>query len=119
MPKSAIIVLVLSLVLFIIGKTGFEYVGVNVFIILSALYVFSGISLIDFYLRKIIKSTLLRIIIHFAIFTGFSLVTAVFPLINYFTVYIIIAVVDSFVNFRKASIKKAKEEIVNETETEE
>lgn len=64
-------------------------VVINMLIILIALAFFSGISLLEFYLRKSIPFMFLRVIIHIIIAS------------NFFPVYILAAFVDSFANFRK------------------
>ncbi len=64
-------------------------VVLNMIFILSAMALFAGISLMDFYLRKTISIKFLRFIVHIII------------AFNFFPIYILAAFVDSFANFRK------------------
>jgi len=64
-------------------------VAANMLMILLSLALFSGMSLADFYLRKFIKVTFLRLILHGIIFLNLS------------PVYILAAFADTFFNFRK------------------
>lgn len=87
-------VLILVLIASVIYTAGMgniivNSVTINMLIVLIALAFFSGISLIEFYLRKSISFRFLRVIIHITIAT------------NFFPVYILAAFIDSFVNFRK------------------
>ena len=61
----------------------------NMLIVLIALAFFSGVSFLEFYLRKGIPFRFLRVVIHIIIAT------------NFFPIYPIVAFVDSFANFRK------------------
>ncbi len=71
------------------GNMIINTVIINMLIIFVSLAFFSGISLVDFYLRKALPFNFLRVIIHMII------------LMNFFPVYILAAFVDSFANFRK------------------
>ncbi len=118
MPKTSIFVLLLALVMAIFGNTGFEYVGFNVALVLGAMYFFCGISFIDFYLRRIVKGKVSRIFIQMILFFVSLVAGLVVPFANYFTVCLLIAVIDSFFDFRKISADKTKKETLNETEAE-
>ena len=67
------------------GNTIVSTVALNI----SAMALFAGISLTDFFLRKAIKIKFVRFIIHIII------------TFNFFPIYILAAFVDSFANFRK------------------
>lgn len=71
----------------------------NVFVVLIVMCFFAGVSLADFYMRKFIPMTFVRVLIH-------AMIT-----LNGFPIYIIAAFVDSFANFRKlqSDIKKGGE----------
>lgn len=62
---------------------------INMLIVLMTLAFFSGVSFLDFYLRKAIAFRFLRVMIHIIIAT------------NFFPIYLLVAFVDSFANFRK------------------
>ena len=64
-------------------------VMLNMIFVFSAMALFAGISLLDFYLRKSISIKFLRVIIHIII------------AFNFFPIYILAAFLDSFANFRK------------------
>ena len=77
-------------------------VALNMLVVLCAMCFFAGMSLVDFFARKFIPFTFIRLILH-----------AIISL-NAFFVYIIIAFVDSFANFRKLPVIYKKRGEVNE-----
>lgn len=79
-------------------------VALNMLMVLSAMCFFAGMSLVDFFARKFIPFTFIRIILH-------AIVS-----LNAFFIYIIIAFVDSFANFRKLPLIYKKRGEVNEAE---
>ncbi len=115
-PRSlvAIIVIAVALIILDIDQTVFV-VCVNIVIVLMTLCGFAGISFVDFYLRKNIASRLLRIIVYFAavMISPMALSVMNIPLVNVFTICSLIALVDSFFDFRKLKRKGN----LNETET--
>ncbi len=87
-----VLTVVLTAVLVFVASSGniiVNSVMINMLIVLIALAFFSGISLIEFYLRKSLPFGFLRVIIHIIIAT------------NFFPAYILAAFIDSFANFRK------------------
>lgn len=116
MPRSAVAVLALCLILFIINPQGkLSYISLNALMVLAAVSFFAGMSFVDFYLRGFVKSTLLRVVIHIFVFIFSTVFSGVSPYVNAFTAYILLASIDAFANFRKIS----KEEGGAEVETEE
>lgn len=71
------------------GNTVIITIALNMLIVILAMAFFSGISLMDFYLRKVLPIKLLRAVVHVLI------------AMNFFPVYILTAFIDSFANFRK------------------
>ena len=87
-PKTAVVIMLLSIFLYITNmEAEIGFIFLNLFIIMFMLCAFSGISFVDFYLRKSIKSKFVRVLIYF--------------FLNIFPLYVLIAIVDSFANFRK------------------
>ncbi len=79
-------------------------VALNMMVILSAMCFFAGVSLVDFFARRFIPFTFIRVVFHVIIS------------LNAFFIYIIIAFVDSFANFRKLPVIYKKRGEANETE---
>lgn len=108
LPKTAVIITALSFALFIINPQGnFSYVFLNALMILAAVSFFAGISFVDFYLRRALKSTPLRVVIHILVILFSAVFSGISPYVNLFVVYILLASVDAFANFRK--IRKEEE----------
>ena len=114
-PKSVVIVMLAALVLELTINTKLEYVFVNVFVIMGGLCFFSGLSLVEYFLRKKFKNAFGRIVIHFVIYSVLSGLILFIPFANYFTLYILIGAIDAFVDFRKIT-KKQKEGEAREAE---
>ncbi len=113
LPKTAVAIMILSFALFFISPEGkFSYVFLNALIVLGAVSFFAGMSFVDFYLRRIIKNTPIRVIIHIFVFLFSTVFSGVSPYVNLFIVYILLASVDAFANFRKIG----KEEEGGETD---
>ena len=117
MPKVMVIILALSLVLsFVIKSEEAGFVFVNVFAVLAALGFFTGMSIVDFYLRKKIKNFFGRLCLHLAIYFLSAFIAGIIPFANIFIVYILVGALDAFINFRR--IKKNTEEAPKEEEEE-
>lgn len=116
LPKITALIIVLAFILFVMNPKGsLSYVFLNVLIILLALYVFSGISILDFYMRRFIKNTFLRIIIHVFLIVSTAVFMGVSPYLNLFVVYVLLALIDSFVKLRRPlKREKGGEEDVKE-----
>ena len=83
-------------------------VVLNMFLILYAVLLFSGISAFEFYLRKIVKLAFFRIIIHILIISFVPFILLIYPLL---------ACLDSFLDFRKLpSADFSKDGETDETE---
>lgn len=116
MPRLSIIVFVLVVIAFFVSKSQkFDYVLVNMLVVLGTLCFFSGMSVVDFYLRKKIKNIFPRLLIHFAIYMISGVFTGIIPFANIFLIYILLSVVDSFVNIRRIKTND-KEGEINEEE---
>lgn len=113
MPKSAFFVMIAVFLLWHIGGKAAGVLG-NVFAILWALFFICAVSLVDFFLRKAIKPAFLRVIIHFVIYSVFSVLVRINPFVNIFVLYVILASVDSFVDlrrfFKERAVNDEKEE---------
>ena len=70
----------------------------------------------DFYLRRLIRSTFMRVVIHVLVIITATTTTMISPFVNVFVVYALIAVVDSFADFRKLSLEKEERGDCDETE---
>lgn len=95
-PRLMVLFAVISLVISFLNLGEVSVVALNVFVVLVSFFFFAGISFVEFFMRKKIKSGLIRIIIHIAVFFSLSAIAG--------AVYVIIAVIDAFCDFRK--IKK-------------
>lgn len=109
MPKLMVIIMLLSLALsFVIKNEEIGFVLINVFAVLASLGFFSGMSIVDFYLRKKINSVPARICAHLAIYFLSAFIAGIVPFANIFVIYIIAGAADAFVNIRR--IKKNMQE---------
>lgn len=116
MPKMAVLFMIFVTVLcFVFKSDDIFYVLINVVVVFGGLCFFSGMSVVDFFLRRKIEKMLPRIGVHFLIYMLSGFITGIIPYANIIFVYIVIAMLDSFVNIRR--IKPIKEEgEVNEEE---
>lgn len=99
MPKTAVIVMVIAFIANLFVNTNLEYVFVNVLVVLGGLCFFSGLSFVEYLLRKKFKNGFGRIIIHFVIY---AIVSSLIPFIP----YILLGVIDAFADFRKLGKKQ-------------
>lgn len=115
MPKAMVIIMVLSLALsFVIKSEEAGFVLINVFAVLASLGFFTGMSIVDFLLRKKIKNLFGRLCMHLAIYFLSAFITGIIPFANIFIVYTLMGAADAFINFRR--IKKNTEETPKEEE---
>ena len=106
-PKTMVIIMLVALGLYLINlPQEAEFVLLNIVVVFGAFCFFAGISFLDFYLRRIVKNTILRVVVHFIIFMCASALTSISPFFNIAIVYAFIAMIDSFVNIRKIGQKK-------------
>lgn len=116
LPRTAVLLFLPLIVLFCLFPKGdAAYVFVNVLLVLTAGAFFAGLSLVDFYLRKVVKNTFLRILIHIFVIMCGGMLSGISPFVNTFTLYAVIAAADSFADFRKIG-KKHKGGDKNEAE---
>ncbi len=97
--RIMVIIMLGAFVLFVLNmKSDLAYVFVNVFAILASLCLFAGISFVDYYLRIPVKNVIVRLIFYAValLFAG----TFVIPALC------ILAIVDSFADFRKIGRKE-------------
>lgn len=93
-PRTMVLVSITALVVYILDIDGtVSSVALNVFVVMLYLTCFAGLSMVDFYLRRGIRFTPLRLLIYFGAFMFMS----------YFVVFGLIGtgIVDSFFDFRK------------------
>ena len=109
--KVSVLTSVVALIMIpvsVIGvKTGSELLTtatLNMLVVLLTMCYFAGISLFDFYARKFIRFTFVRVILHIIIS------------VNVFPLYIIAAIADSFINFRKLPVTYEKAGDKNDAE---
>lgn len=116
-PRTALPVLIISAVsLIFLIKSDFMFVPVNLIMVIIAVYFFAGVSFVDFYLRRGIKNTFFRILIHILVIVSASSISAILPVVNVFVIYALLAIIDSFLNFRKLSLDTDMRGEENETE---
>lgn len=102
MPRISIIILILIFALFFVSSSEkMDYIFINMIVVLGGLCFFSGMSVVDFYMRKKIKNVFPRVLSHFLIYTVSGIITGIIPYVNIFLIYIIVSAVDSFANFRR------------------
>ena len=119
MPKTMVVIMILSLVLsFVIKNEKIGFVLINVFAVLVSLGFFSGMSVVDFYLRKKIENIPARFCAHLAIYFLSAFIAGVIPFANIFIVYILLGAIDAFINIRRIK-KNIEENPQNEEETHE
>ena len=83
-------VLLIAYLVFAAGKNPIvTSVMINMLIVFITLAFFSGVSFLEFYLRKLLPFKFLSVVIHVIIIANFS------------PIYILVAFIDSFANFRK------------------
>ncbi len=117
LPRSMVAVLALALILLVLGVwEELSYISANVFLVLIFLCFFAGMSFVDYYLRRIICGNFIRILIHIFVIITATTTTMISPFINIFVIYALIAVVDSFADFRKLSLEEEKRGDLDETE---
>jgi len=106
-PKTVSILAVITFVLTIVVKNeAVAYVLANAAVVFGSLCFFGGMSVVDFYMRRIVHSMFLRLTIHFVLYMFSAFMAGVNPYMNIFTIYILIGILASFVNIRA---KKARE----------
>ena len=116
LPKTTVVIMALSFALFFINPQGkFSYIFLNALMVLGAVSFFTGMSFVDFYLRRIVRSTPIRVVIHIFVFLFSTVFSGVSPYVNLFIVYILLASVDAFANFRKIG-KEEEGGMTDETE---
>ena len=100
----ALIMIPVSIVSVKAGADILTTAALNMLAVLLSMCCFAGVSLADFYGRRFIKPTFVRVVLHIII------------LFNVFPLYIIAAIIDSFVNFRKLPVTYEKAGDKNEAE---
>ena len=85
----AILAFALSVTSIINSNSFLSMTVLNIFVVLIVMSFFAGVSLADFYMRRFIPMTFVRVLLHIMIS------------LNGFPIYILAAFIDSFVNFRK------------------
>ena len=114
-PRTMVIIIALVIgLLFLDVEKTVNYVAVNLLMILLCLCFFAGMSILDYYLRSSIKWKFARVMTHGVIILFSSSFLNFSPYINIMTVYILLAIADSFFDFRK--IRKRRTECETETE---
>lgn len=108
-PKPVSVLFILALVLmFLVKNETVVYVLANSAVILGSLCFFGGMSVVDFYMRRIIHGTVMRLIIHFLLYIFSAFMAGISPFINIFTVYVLLGIVASFVNIRAKKVREAE-----------
>lgn len=90
--------------------------ALNVCVVIGVFCLTAGISFVEYYLQKSNIKTFFRVLIHLFILNSTLGMAAVSPLVNAYTGYLGLAIVDSLFNFRKIGKGREKEENDNETE---
>ena len=93
-PRLMICVLLLMLAVLFAGvPQEAEYIILNIAVVLFYICSFAGLSLAEFWLRKVVKNSFVRIMLHLLVIMSFSVVLPM--------VYALAAVIDAFADFRK------------------
>lgn len=93
-PRSMIILMLAALVVAFAGSDStVGTVALNIFVTISYLCCFGGLSLADYFLRKPVKATPFRLLIYFGAFMSMSSILII--------VFFFSGIVDSFFDFRK------------------
>lgn len=101
-PKTVAVLLAAALAAAALsGNDTVTYAAVNLAMIFSAVCFFGGMSIVDYYMRRVIGSTVLRVIIHFMIYVISAALSGVTLYVNVFTVYTILGAAGAFVNLRR------------------
>ena len=106
-PKAVSLFFVLAFALmFFVKNEMLTYVLANSSVVFGSLCFFGGMSVADFYIRRIIPGTVIRVIIHFALYMFSAFMAGISPYLNIFTVYILLGIVASFVNIRAKKVQE-------------
>ena len=109
MPRSAsFILIILYVITFFVKASFFSGAITNILIILSALYMICGLSLVDFYLKRRIH-WIARILIYVTGGIFLTVIGIVIPLANVFTLLFFAGLFDSSRNFRRIGISSGGE----------
>lgn len=115
-PLPMSLMLILGIVISYLNLSGaLNAVALNVSVIISVFCLAAGISFVEYYLQKSNIRTFLRVMIHFFILNSSLGMAAASPLLNAYTGYVALAVLDSLFNFRKIGIVSEKGGDDNET----
>lgn len=115
-PRSLVAVMVVALMLAFSGiSSAVGYVALNIFLIMLGICYFAGMSVVDYFLRKKIRKSVPRVILHILIIMFFSPVAQASPFINLFTAYALLGIIDSFARFRKVERSEYVKEELDET----
>ena len=96
---------VMLALLFVPGEM-VSIVGLSGVLVFINLAFFSGLSLMEFLLRRKIKNTIPRVLIHIAFIAGGLMISAFFPLVNIFLLYALMGIIDCFASIRKRVIQR-------------
>lgn len=117
-PKTVVLLLAAALgAAALSDNSTVTYAAVNVAMIFSAVCFFGGMSIADYYMRRVIYSTVLRVIIHFIIYILSAALSGVTLYVNIFTVYILLGAVGAFVNLRRLPDNLYGEDAASEEES--
>lgn len=101
LKRTTVLVLFVMYLISLFASGMFGIITGNIISILTVMCTGCGLSLIDFYFRKYIRSSILRIIIYITFFTFVSFVFALFTFINPLTILSLLGMIDASRDFRK------------------
>ncbi len=116
-PLPMTLILILAVVISYLNlNEAVSAVALNVSVIMAMFALAAGISFIEYYLQKSNIKAFVRVLIHLFILNSSLGMAAASPLLNAYTGYIALAIIDSLFNFRKIGTDEIKGGDDNETE---
>lgn len=116
-PLPMTLMLILAIAVSYLNLNGaLSNIALNICIIIAVFCLVAGISFIEYYLQKSNIRAFLRVLIHFFILNSSLGMAAASPLLNAYTGYMALAVLDSLFNFRRIGTNEEKGGDDNETE---
>lgn len=101
LPRSASFVLAaLYAVSMFSGSSSLASALANILLVISAAYVVCGLSVIDFFLSKKRVGWVLRLVIYAAGIPFLGIFSALIPIVNVFTLLMLLGVIDGLLDFR-------------------
>jgi uncharacterized protein YybS (DUF2232 family) len=108
--RGTVLIFVVIFILLLFVKQSKIYAAlVNINLILYSVFIFIGVSVIDFFARRTRVPGIIRTIIYFPIFIILSVVGLLLPFLHPFNFLIIVSVTDCVFDFRKLRARGEKD----------